>query len=161
MKKCPKCIQTLPLELFGKNRAARDGLQVYCCSCRKQVRRKWYEKKLDNHKNSVKSWQRKQLEEIRIVVIDYLKEHPCVDCGEDDPVVLEFDHVRGEKKGSISEMVGARRSLKTILDEIDKCDVRCCNCHRRKTAKQLYPALVAQKTEQLFPKEKVIGAIPI
>lgn len=58
-----------------------------------------------------------------------------VDCGEKDIVVLEFDHVRGEKKMNISSMVSAY-CLKTIQGEIEKCDIRCANCHRKKTAKE-------------------------
>lgn len=67
-------------------------------------------------------------------VLDYLKTHPCVDCGIDDPVVLEFDHVRGEKVNAIAELI-SRRSIEVIQEEINKCEVRCANCHRRKTAK--------------------------
>lgn len=54
----------------------------------------------------------------------------CVDCGEDNPLVLEFDHVRGEKKSNVSDMGNQSYSLKTIQKEIDKCEVRCANCHR-------------------------------
>jgi hypothetical protein len=59
-----------------------------------------------------------------------------VDCGETDPVVLEFDHVRGEKKGEIAMMVRVDGWDK-IVEEMAKCELRCANCHRRKTAKQL------------------------
>jgi hypothetical protein len=68
-------------------------------------------------------------------VLAYLEEHPCVDCGEKDPVVLDFDHVRGEKRMSVTRMISLQYSSKTLFDEIAKCDVRCSNCHRRKTAK--------------------------
>jgi hypothetical protein len=59
---------------------------------------------------------------------DYLMDHPCVDCGNTDPVVLDFDHVQGKKKFNI----GARGShtIKAIKVEIAKCEVRCANCHR-------------------------------
>lgn len=64
---------------------------------------------------------------------DYLKNNPCVDCGESDPVVLEFDHLRDKKHGVASMKTLSR---KTILIEIEKCQVRCVNCHRRKTSSE-------------------------
>tara|TARA_R110000824_G_scaffold78261_1_gene197681 strand:+ start:72 stop:434 length:363 start_codon:yes stop_codon:yes gene_type:complete len=54
----------------------------------------------------------------------------CVDCGESNPIVLEFDHVRGKKKMCVSNMISQSYSFKTIQEEIDKCEVRCANCHR-------------------------------
>ena len=35
---------------------------------------------------------------------NYLSNNPCVDCGNNNIVVLEFDHVRGEKKYNVSDM---------------------------------------------------------
>jgi hypothetical protein len=69
-------------------------------------------------------------------VYAYLAEHPCVDCGESDPVVLDFDHVRGQKFMNVKRMLAGTYSLKRIFEEIEKCDVRCANCHRRATAKR-------------------------
>jgi hypothetical protein len=71
---------------------------------------------------------------IRAFLVAYLVGHPCVDCGESDPVVLEFDHVRGTKVAAISSFVRNMASMNRILAEIAKCDVRCANCHRRRTA---------------------------
>ncbi len=68
----------------------------------------------------------------RDFVTRYLMDHPCVDCGEDDSIVLDFDHVFGVKKRCISELWRAGVSLKNIEDEIDKCEIRCSNCHRRR-----------------------------
>lgn len=66
---------------------------------------------------------------------EYLATHPCVDCGETDIVVLEFDHQR-DKVGAITVMVNKPCGWDTIKAEIEKCLVRCANCHRRKTAKE-------------------------
>ncbi len=47
-----------------------------------------------------------------------------MDCGEADPYVLTFDHVRGSKKMNISQMVNQGYRLEVIQNEIDKCVVR-------------------------------------
>ncbi len=69
------------------------------------------------------------------MVWDYLLEHPCVDCGEQDPVVLEFDHLR-DKVDSICNLTRKAQTWKPIEEEINKCEVRCANCHRRKTSRE-------------------------
>jgi hypothetical protein len=69
-------------------------------------------------------------------VIDYLLQHACVDCGEGDVLVLDFDHVRGVKIMHVGEMISRERSLAMLKAEIAKCDVRCANCHRRKTMRE-------------------------
>lgn len=69
---------------------------------------------------------------------DYLYYHHCVDCGEKDIVVLEFDHREPTSKeynvGTLIHDCGT--SLEKLQREVAKCDVRCANCHRRRTAKQ-------------------------
>ena len=69
----------------------------------------------------------------RALVHAYLHSHPCVDCGETDTVVLEFDHVRGTKVRDVSQMVRDGPKWEKIEEEIAKCEVRCANCHRRVT----------------------------
>jgi hypothetical protein len=73
---------------------------------------------------------------LRQFVWDFLKEHPCIDCGETDPIVLEFDHL-SDKKWSIADVASHNVSQKKLNEEIAKCEVRCANCHRKKTAIQL------------------------
>src|SRR5262245_53319080 len=73
---------------------------------------------------------------VREFIANYLREHPCVDCGETDILVLHFDHCRGRKVLNISIMVKNQHSLENIKKEITKCDVRCTNCHMRRTAIQ-------------------------
>src|SRR5688500_9382220 len=70
-------------------------------------------------------------DEKREVVWQYCKFHPCVDRGESDPLVLDFDHLR-EKRKAVSILIWSNRSLKYIQEEIAKCEVRCADCHRRR-----------------------------
>jgi hypothetical protein len=69
---------------------------------------------------------------IRAFITAHLKANPCVDCGETDPVILEFDHLK-TKDFNISDAARKGVSIKKLNDEIAKCEVRCANCHRRKT----------------------------
>jgi len=72
-------------------------------------------------------------EKNRQYIDDYLKTHPCVDCGISDRRVLEFDHVKDIKLGNVSKAIGQCWSHERLVQEIEKCEVRCCNCHRIKT----------------------------
>lgn len=63
----------------------------------------------------------------KLRIIEYFIAHPCVDCGMTDYRCLEFDHIRGVKEFEISRVA---YSWDRVLKEIEKCDVRCANCHR-------------------------------
>ena len=70
----------------------------------------------------------------RQIVYDYLLDNSCTDCGEKDPIVLEFDHlIPKEKEYNIANM--HHSSELALFKEIEKCEVVCANCHRRRTAK--------------------------
>jgi hypothetical protein len=66
----------------------------------------------------------------KLYVKNYLENKACVDCGNSDIRVLEFDHVRGVKLYHVSYMIQKAYKLDLVKDEIEKCDIRCCNCHR-------------------------------
>jgi hypothetical protein len=64
--------------------------------------------------------------------IHAVKARPCADCGiQYPPVVMDFDHVRGNKRFGLAKRVTA--SLATLAAEVEKCDVVCSNCHRLRT----------------------------
>ena len=53
--------------------------------------------------------------------------HPCSQCGETDPRVLEFHH-EGNKEAEVSRLMGRGASLDALRAEIAKCVVLCANC---------------------------------
>lgn len=90
-------------------------------------------------KQETNAWQKARREKFRERVIGYLEEHPCVECGEADPVVLDFDHIDPKTKfKTVSRMlIGSCYSWERIEEEIGKCQVLCANCHRKKTHRDL------------------------
>ncbi len=70
-------------------------------------------------------------------LVEYLLLHPCVDCGEPDPIVLEFDHRDRSTKGTTVANIMRYSAWSQVEAEIRKCDVRCANRHRRRTARQM------------------------
>jgi len=94
--------------------------------------RRHYEKNRDKVIASAKKYSKLTRERIRAYITTYLKTNPCVDCGETDPVILEFDHIK-DKDFNISDAARKGVSIKKLKDEIAKCEVRCANCHRKKT----------------------------
>ena len=131
MKICSSCQNEKPLNQFSKK---RQGLQSQCKDCHRIYRRQHYldnrQKYIDKAKR-INSTYRKTVQQF---IIDYLLQHCCVDCGEADIVVLEFDHL-ADKSFNISSAIVKGKTIERIKEEIDKCEVRCANCHRRKTSK--------------------------
>lgn len=131
-KYCPKCSTTKPIDQFHKNASRSDGHAGYCSSCVRNYDASVYgPEKLARMRVSKRSGKLRAKE----AVYQYLSTHPCVDCGEADIVVLEFDHVRGEKTFGISVGMRLGYAVETIMAEISKCDVRCANCHKKRHAR--------------------------
>ena len=135
MRTCCKCKKKKYESEFNFKHKATNLLQKACKVCtRKEVRDHY----LKNHEYYLlKARQRNAA--IRVenkhFIWGYLSTHPCVDCGESDPVVLEFDHVEGVKRESIAVIIRTN-TINVVRKEIQKCVIRCANCHRRRTAKQ-------------------------
>lgn len=132
MKVCSIC--KLPQEEFYANKRKPDGLQSFCISCSKERSKERYKDFSVEQKQEIKDRARQKVLRNKQFVWDYLKQHPCIECKEADPIVLEFDHTR-DKKIAISNLAGQGVGLERLQEEIDKCEVRCVLCHRRKTAK--------------------------
>jgi len=70
-----------------------------------------------------------------LFLIEHLRAASCLDCEEKDLVVLEFDHV-GPKRGSVVGLALYEHSIASLEREIEQCEIRCANCHRRRTIRQ-------------------------
>lgn len=130
MKTCNSCHEEKPLGEFNF-RHKLDGIRFnYCKKCQNAVNARYYKANKDRHINN----NRRHRVRNQKFLVEYLGSHPCVDCGEKDIVVLDFDH-RGKKFKHVGRMANEGYSIKALLVEIAKCEVRCANCHRRLTAK--------------------------
>ncbi len=136
-KTCPKCHEPKDIEEFNWRDKAKGIRCNECRSCHSNYNKADYQK--NRSKVIARSTKRKnETKAENYAKVDaYLLEHPCVDCGETDLIVLEFDHKPGTKKKSeISKLICAGYNWDVILKEINKCDVRCANDHRRRTAER-------------------------
>ena len=135
-KICTKCKFEKDLHSFHTRKQSKDGLAFWCRECFKSHWKTRYYENHEHYRNNHSESRNKLREQNARKVFEYLGNHPCLICGESDPIVLEFDHrVRSDKIESVSMLV-RNSSWKRIESEIQKCDVLCANCHRRKTAAQ-------------------------
>jgi hypothetical protein len=133
MKQCVHCKQFKPLESFAFSNKILKTRQKHCRECMSYFHKKNYAKKSEDEKKEAYQRNRDRVQKAREYVWDYLSTHACVDCGETDSRVLEFDHIKGKKVNTISRLVSDGYSIERIQSEIDKTVVRCANCHRKKT----------------------------
>ena len=135
IRRCRVCEESKPLAQFPL-RSLRDGTRHWIClSCQRAAAKTWYERSVGRPVRKQRSRRPAARQRARSAVFAYLDVHPCVDCGERDPLVLDFDH-RSDKIAEVSVLVGRGADWTTIAEEIAKCEVRCANCHRRRTAER-------------------------
>jgi protein-arginine kinase activator protein McsA len=135
-KKCNKCEKEKEITNFSFKDKKNNRRSTICNECQKEYKNKWYHSNVENKENFRKT-RLDTKKKIKIKMVEYLSGKYCTDCGEKNIITLDFDHKDGvEKKHNISHMVANAFSWESILSEISKCDIRCANCHRIRTAKQ-------------------------
>lgn len=108
-----------------------------CKTCNREYQRKWFAQNKKVQIDRVRKNTNRQKENIKKIISDFLRNNPCIDCGESDPIVLDFDHVDSEtKEYTVAQIHGYGMSISRLEKEMSRCVVRCANCHRRRTAKQ-------------------------
>lgn len=132
---CTKCGVEKAAEEFPWKNSKKGKRHAVCKSCTAVRSNNWYYANREHHLQNVMNHTLNNRQRLKDYVGDYLSRNPCVVCGETDPVVLEFDHIQG-KHAAISELIRLNVPLPRLQEEIEKCQVLCCNCHKRKTAKE-------------------------
>jgi len=101
-----------------------------------EYQRRWY------HRNKEKVLERRK--QRRLEARDWLRRYKsrlsCIECGESHPACLQFHHRnREEKNFTISNVAGRQDvSLKRLMQEIEKCEVLCVNCHAKRHWREKY-----------------------
>lgn len=135
MKLCKKCgVEKRDIEPnpeFAKSK--RQGTHSWCKPCAKERHKVYYQENkqhFTDYKTNIRQTNQGKL-------LEFMAKHGCKDCGLHDPLVLEFDHIDPNlKTENISTMLYNGRKWESLLEEIAKCEIRCCNCHRRRTIQQ-------------------------
>jgi len=119
-----------------KNRA-KGWLQSYCKACSREYVRDHYQRNVAYNIDKAHARNLLYREDVRTRLLAFFRAHPCVDCGIDDPIVLQFDHEDPSRKSAtVADLFKRGFSWRTIQTEMAKCQIRCANDHLRRTARQ-------------------------
>lgn len=135
-KVCGRCKQLKQLPEFSISTSERRIVTSWCKQCAREHNNKKY-RESDRIKRLAQERRLRYRERNRLFLWEIISHSSCADCGEDDPLVLEFDHLdRGSKSFNIGWATSACVPLSRLSEEMSKCDIVCANCHRRRTASQ-------------------------
>lgn len=118
IKLCKACGIEKPINQFTQHPRYKGGIYYKCRPCVSEYGRNLYK----HARLDIKNW-----------IYDYLLSNPCVDCGETNPMKLEFDHKDNKHFNIGKAFIGKAKDIEIVKSEIAKCDVRCSSCHRVKT----------------------------
>jgi hypothetical protein len=127
-KTCTDCKLNLSLDNFSKNKQKKDGLNYRCKTCQKIYFKKHYENNKQYYIDKAAKQNEKFLKIIEQLKEDKLK-NGCSVCGIYHPAILDFHHIDPSTK-NFSIAKSRTKSKTKLINEINKCDVLCSNCHR-------------------------------
>ena len=137
VKICTKCKNEKSFVEFSFRDRAKNKRHPWCRPCTRKHNMSRYHNNRSYYKNHHTILTKNSRREKMRKLLDYLANHPCIDCGETDPIVLEFAHRDNSVKvEAVTQMVTNNCGWDKISNEIQKCDIRCANCHRRRTARE-------------------------
>lgn len=120
---CSQCGVTKPRDRFP----ARGRI---CLECRRANGRSHYRRNRAYYLAKARARNARTKDEVRAWLLEYLSRSACADCGNVDIRVLEFDHRDpASKRAEVSVLAENGYSLATVQREVEKCDIRCANCH--------------------------------
>lgn len=138
-RNCEHCNQPFEVHKFkGKGHrfcSVRCREKAYYINNEERIRKQISDKGKADRKlyGMDRRWLTPRAQELK-VWYEEVKSKPCTDCGNCFPMCcMEFDHVRGEKKGEVGSMVAHLYSIETIKLEAAKCELICANCHKIRT----------------------------
>ena len=127
-KQCPNCKAEKDRSSFYSRGANR--VQSWCKACYGDYDKRWRKANREKINNRARRAKRSRM----AFIYRYKLAAGCFDCGYNShSEALQFDHVIGKKSRTISELRNAMPAK--LISEINKCVVRCANCHAVKTRK--------------------------
>ena len=127
-KVCAMCKNEKNVSDFHtKKKKNKIQLQPYCKDCNKKYHKEHYNKNKKTYIIKAKNYGKQNQKKL----LEFLQDKECKDCGIKDYRVFEFDHL-SDKIGNIATLV-KKWCWESLLIEIKKCEIVCCNCHRIRT----------------------------
>lgn len=134
MKLCTKCKIKKSFDEFYTDKHKKSGYRSNCKTCTAKSKANYYK----NNKQAFRKASKKSITRNQEYVYNFLLKNPCCKCGESEPMCLDFDHIDPKSKdANICSLIFNCVSLDKLQSEIDKCQVLCANCHRKKTAQEV------------------------
>ena len=92
MKTCTGCGRARDLSEFAFRDLASGRRRTDCKDCSRRYHRAHYARNKPYYSEQARIRHPRHRAELRARLLAYLAAHPCIDCGEADVRVLDFDH---------------------------------------------------------------------
>ncbi len=124
IKTCCNCEKDKPVTEFFKQSRAKDGFQSRCKECSADFKKYYQENKQRYHAHA-----EKRRQDVSGWINEIKTESGCTICNESRYWCLDFHHPNDDKRSAVSTMISGGLAKKTILEEVEKCEIVCKNCH--------------------------------